>query len=812
MDRLSLVWRDRVLLLVGWSLAVWSAFNALVAGLAQPWERPLLGLIPPTPPAVITFWLIVAAASSLPFALLAVSRPAAQRRVEALQRSPAAFLALLLLFALLQLYEPAFPGEHLARAGAFARALILAGAALLLFLRREEPPLETLLLTGAWALLLGIARRTFPALPFDFAAAFRPDAATSAALVTAAVGQAVQIALLALPAALAIAPLRRRAALALGWLLAWPLWAHGALLGGPLALRAAYALLPALRLLTPIAVVRLGLMAATVSASVLAVRAIRAARRAPPRPVEISARAYRVGLASLALGYAALAVLLVATQYGYVNPDGYAYLKIARDYAAGSPVVRGYWAPLISWLLAPPIALGSDPQIAQRAQTALFGLGWVLVSAPLAGRFGLSRAARLAVAAHVAFLTLADAFTLVTPDLLGALVMAVYFYLVTSPRLVKRPLLIGALTGLVGGVAYLAKAYNLPFVLAHLALTGMLLTLHRQPVRRVAGATAIALAATILTVLPWVGLVSARYGHLTISTSGAISHALVGPQGAGHPCWDDRLCERPADVLFPWEDPLIEYYPGSDWSPLDDLASLDYQLTLARTNAQEWAQGTLLRLGALLPVALVSLAAAALVYWRDTRRRFVPAWLLLTTLLYAAGYMPVYASDFRYYYALIPLLAAGLYRVLDGVAGALSSLAARRAESTLLVLLVLAGPLLATADFARLTAFETHSACLRDDSAAFRPHLAAPTAGVEGAVINALAYYTGIRTYGGVSRLPDDPASVDAALREVGVATFVLPTDAALAAGLVAGHGYEIAAQQPLCGVEHVILRVPSGP
>src|SRR5512141_3166048 len=46
-----------------------------------------------------------------------------------------------------------------------------------------------------------------------------------------------------------------------------------------------------------------------------------------------------------------------------LNPDGIAYLRIASYYAHGQTdlMISGYWGPLISWLMAPLLALGVPP-------------------------------------------------------------------------------------------------------------------------------------------------------------------------------------------------------------------------------------------------------------------------------------------------------------------------------------------------------------------------------------------------------------------------------------------------------------------
>ncbi len=814
MDLAALIWRDRVLVLAGWAAALWMALNGLVVGLSAPWPRPLLGLLAPTPLAVATAWGALAVVSTLLFGLAAAYRLLPDARLRAWQSGAASYLLPLLAFALLCVYQPLISGEHLRFGVRWVQVMLLAATVLWLFYQREDVPLEIVAWTGVWAVLVGAARAAFPALPLDFSPL--AESLPTGERVTFLIGQVVQIGLLLLPVFLLAAPARRLGARLAEWLVGRPAWQPAAVIALAVLARFAYQLSDTVRLLTPLAALRLLVMLGVLAAGVLAVRALRAPA-GPQADVQhthpANARWFWPALIVILVGYVALAVPLAIRQLDAVNPDGFAYMQVARQYAEGSPVVRGHWAPLISWLMAPLLALGALPPVAMRWVMGLGGLLWVVTGVLFARRFGLSPAARLALAVFLALISAQFAFVPSTPDVLASGIVGLYFYLVTSPRYLEHPARFGLLVGLVGGLAYFGKYYNLPFVLAHLVMTGVLLVMHRQPVRRTLIATGVSLITVAVVAAPWATLISLRYGEPTFSLSGKFNHAIVGPSWGGYSCWGDRLCAGPDDVLYPGEDPR----PSRTWSPFESWEYLGIQLNVINSQLGDWAQRMLFAFGFFVPVTLVALVIAALVRWEHLPDRFLYSWTALTVLLHLAGHLWLYAAELRFYLAEFPLLFAAFFAFADSTRQRLGSparLPARQALApALLAATFLAAPVLGFTDFVNLTSQleQRNDPCLRTDSARLGEHFAAPVAGVN-AQINMVAFYTNARTYGAVGRSIDDPAAADSSLREHGVRTLLVPDDLPLRAALVADYGYEVVARLPLCGVEQAILSVPSQP
>ncbi|MGA2499370.1 MAG: hypothetical protein ABSH20_16645, partial [Tepidisphaeraceae bacterium] len=345
------------------------------------------------------------------------------------------------------------------------------------------------------------------------------------------------------------------------------------------------------------------------------------------------------------LVYVAVAIPLYLAYCDMVNPDGFCYARRAAYLARGQwwASISGYWSPLICWCMAPLLRCGMDGVHAARVVLGLGGAGLVLafgwmLRAVLEWHWGL----RLAAASLLAPAAAAMAMRQISPDtLLGAVLMG---YLALAGRrdlLERRWIAVGA--GLLGGLAYLAKAYAFPFVLVHLPLTiAMLAWMLRRQGRFHTGRNAmvsitLALAGFALLAGPWVAVLSWRYGQLTISTSGARAHAQVGPGDAGS-AWDWNR-PVPDPYIIPPEN--HEFLRCAFWSPFSSRQAWSHQLHVVRNNAQTLDRT--FRLYAPVGLALAGIALLPLTMWLQPRgRRWQGIWLGLTLALYCAGYLPVY--------------------------------------------------------------------------------------------------------------------------------------------------------------------------
>lgn len=356
--------------------------------------------------------------------------------------------------------------------------------------------------------------------------------------------------------------------------------------------------------------------------------------------------------------------------YGMLNPDAISYIRVAEHLLAGRPdlAVNGYWSPLFSWLLVPPLAAGIDPMLACRALMVLSGAAYSLGSYCFICALTPSARLRTAALGAAALIGVAFSYYAIAPDLLmsgGFLALAGKLFR-RGTRFTPRAALFW---GAFGGVLYLCKGAALPLVLIA-ALGAILIKTWDGELECRAAAVFLAFfgAGLALTAGPWITLLSLHYGKPTISTVAPIAHAIEGP-------WDYRphgeLVPGFAEILLPqpgrlntWEEPSFQDFPY--WSPFDGRPQLAHQLQIILRNARSNA------------LKLVFLFGALMVFLRRYRREgrfdricWASATIVGGNLLV---YLPTHAASLRYFLPSFPPLILGLLYALEAV------LAGRRAR------------------------------------------------------------------------------------------------------------------------------------
>jgi hypothetical protein len=400
-------------------------------------------------------------------------------------------------------------------------------------------------------------------------------------------------------------------------------------------------------------------------------------------------RRSKLGLALLTACYVTIAVLGGLRNCDRIYPDTICYLRQAQYLVEGRVLfsVSAYWSPIFSWCLAPLLWIGMDGLHAVRIVLAAWGavlvVGAVLLTRRLpVGPKPLALACLLLVAVWVA----AMSALLATPDVIVSACLLLYFYCVTSPRLLtdRRVALV---SGALGGLSYLAKSYAFPFFLIHFVFSVFLAGArgpvapepgaprHRTVARPMLRAWLIGMIGFLVVSAPWIALISWKHGSLTFSTAGLINHQVLAPpyvlpeQARGRGPWpeDWRLWRPPPGRLLAWETP--EALPWPSWSPFADLRSLKHQLAHIARNANRLrrilvgADPVGLTLLALLSAPLLALLAPS----RESSYR--PRWVFGTVVLYASGYLLVFMLPRHVEPLLWPIGCIWCFHLLAGLRG-----------------------------------------------------------------------------------------------------------------------------------------------
>lgn len=356
-------------------------------------------------------------------------------------------------------------------------------------------------------------------------------------------------------------------------------------------------------------------------------------------------------------------VALARTWFRFqINPDAISYISIAEKYADFDfgNALNGYWGPLISWILVPFLWLDVSAQVAGKVILVMASAAslW-LVRHLLTHEFELSKKASLPFVVGLAPVLLVwSVFGPITPDILFMTVLlgevCTLLHLLRSPSWQNI-----ILTGALGALLYYTKSFGFFMFLGQLLLVlGYRAYIQRKITDNLyLGAKAAGVA--IVLILPFAILLSLKYHHPTISTTGDYNMGIIAPETRGipmHPMAHTGPFEPPNDTAYSaWEDPT--FIPTPSWSILDSWASLKhfarqiYRNLLAERNA-------IINLGA---VSVFGFAVLLVYGYSSLIRKKLTNQLVLgvTVLTILGGYALILVEE-RYLWAILPITLVAL--------------------------------------------------------------------------------------------------------------------------------------------------------
>lgn len=259
--------------------------------------------------------------------------------------------------------------------------------------------------------------------------------------------------------------------------------------------------------------------------------------------------------ASALLMYVLLYSIYPHYQY-YVDPDGTAYLTIAQRYADGIFVqaINGYWSPWSCWLTALLIKAGLQPIPASVIINTIGATGFLYISQSFFLKFRVERALQwvlnLSLVVFLCFAVFWQSFD----DLWECFFLLSALRMMLVQRFAKQPGLWLAL-GLMGALAYFAKAYAFPFFILNTVCCVYFIT-HKDKGQWLK-ICAVAIVTMVAASMPWIYALNYKYGIWTTSTAGSLNMSwyLVG-----HPYWREGVKLLPPaypDSPYYWEDPYV---------------------------------------------------------------------------------------------------------------------------------------------------------------------------------------------------------------------------------------------------------------
>jgi len=350
-----------------------------------------------------------------------------------------------------------------------------------------------------------------------------------------------------------------------------------------------------------------------------------------------------------------------------LNADGVSYVSLAEKYARGEfrDAVNGYWGPLISWMMAPLIAAGVLPWAA--ARIVLLAAGPLLLWAVrrLARILEIEEPLATILLIGTVPIGLYMVFTMITPDFPVAAILLAYLAVFLDPRF-PRGWAGGAVCGLLGALAYFAKPFAFFFFLAHFTAGLGLRWLFRRDAaerRRLVSAGFSGLLVFAVLTGAWIGLISAKYGHLLVNSSGRYNLAYLRPGSIGQPAQTQGFLAPPnPTAVSAWEDPSL--IPLTRWNPFESAMDRAHYGRLLWRNAKDFVRSLddFSLLGPLIYLAAAGLFIVGLIRrYPPPRIRLLSA-LFATSVLYSAGYLLLLVED-RYLWLddfLLAILGTGM--------------------------------------------------------------------------------------------------------------------------------------------------------
>ena len=266
-------------------------------------------------------------------------------------------------------------------------------------------------------------------------------------------------------------------------------------------------------------------------------------------------RKYTPFFTSALLMYVVLFIIYPHYQY-YIDPDGVAYLTISKRYAIGDfqKAVNGYWSPWSCWLTALLIKGGMEAITASVIINTLGATGFLFISQSFFLRFNIIDQLQWLLNATLALFLCYAIFGQSFDDLWECFFLLTTLRIMLADNFIKKPVLWVA-TGVIGALAYFAKAYSFPFfILNTLCCVYFICKDNKAQWLRISLTSIVTM---IVFSLPWILTLHNKYNIWTTSTAGTLNMSwyLVG-----HPHWKEGI-----DLLIPPVYPDSPYYWEDPW-------------------------------------------------------------------------------------------------------------------------------------------------------------------------------------------------------------------------------------------------------
>ncbi|KAF5057530.1 hypothetical protein DSECCO2_355830 [anaerobic digester metagenome] len=359
--------------------------------------------------------------------------------------------------------------------------------------------------------------------------------------------------------------------------------------------------------------------------------------------------------------YLFLSAILFANFKYMINPDGIAYISIAKDYLNGHIfyAINGYWSPLYSWILIPFICIwpgNLGNVMVAKILAIIIGLFVFVAVYLIVDKLNFNNYLKMVILFALIPIMLHFSLNFIMPDLLVTCILLYYLNFLMDEKY-RKTIYMGLLTGLLGVLAFLAKSYVFYFFLIHFILTN-LFYIKKFPLDKSNVKKNLLMGLSVFLIISgvWSGVISEKYQTITIGTTGSYNYALVGPESNGPAVYQGLINPTNEFSVSSWEDP--SYLQMKKWNPLASPHNLAHQFMITANNINK----LIFILSVLLvPVFAIVFALFFLFKSRETSIKNNIILILGTMVLYTAGYVMILIEERYLWFVLILSFILGFY-------------------------------------------------------------------------------------------------------------------------------------------------------
>jgi|GEM_PF-549954 len=336
--------------------------------------------------------------------------------------------------------------------------------------------------------------------------------------------------------------------------------------------------------------------------------------------------------------------LFLLDKYQYqINPDGISYISIAQKCIKGDfyNAVSSHWGPLISWFTIPFLLLKISPIIAIKTVLLIAGFVTLIGLKNIAKEFNLSNKLTFFILITSMFYITFYASSVITPDILLTCFLMLYLSIIFKQDYLESKYY-GILCGVFGGLAYLSKAFGLPFFILHFVLFSLISYLRAKESeykRKALKNFFLGMLTFILLSGIWVSAISIKYKELTFGSSGKTAYQLFSPQQKGnYPMFYVGLLP-PSDknAYSVWDDPTL--LNMKNWNSLDSKKSVEYEKNLLVKNIRTMFTIYKSFSNFFLVIVFLSIILFIRDLFKKKKINYQILYCLITFILYSLGYI-----------------------------------------------------------------------------------------------------------------------------------------------------------------------------